>query len=178
MLGLNLVDILFLATIILLVFNGLRNGFVFSLINLLSLPLAFAVAWLFGPQLTQALAANNLQATPLISYIALFFGTVLIVHILATVFRGVIKKIPLIGLGDTALGGVIGFVEAWLLWVVLLLVLNHFLQNVNNLPGNIASSQFNGWQDFYNQAVTNSLFAKVNGFIIHTVPVSRSLPNP
>lgn len=169
--GLNLVDLLFIVTIVLLVFNGLRNGFVFSLVNLISLPLAFGVAWLFGSSLTALLAANNLPATPVIAYLALFFGTVLVVHILATVFRGVIKKIPLIGLGDTLLGGVVGFAEAWLLWVVVLLVLGHFLQDVNSLPGGIAPAQLGSWQDFYNQAVTNSLFAKVNSFVIHTVPV-------
>ena len=50
MLGpLSIVDILFLATIILLVFNGLRNGFVFSLVNLLSLPVAAVVSLTFGP---------------------------------------------------------------------------------------------------------------------------------
>lgn len=177
MLGpLSLVDVLFVVTIVLLVFNGLRNGFVFSLVNLLSLPIAFVVAWMFGPQLTSALSANNLPSTPIIAYLILFFGTVLIIHILATTFRGVIKSIPLVGLGDTLLGALVGFVEAWLLWVVVLLVLHNFLENVGNLPGGIATSQFSSWQEFYNTAVTNSLFAKVNSFIITTVPIK--LPNP
>lgn len=171
MLGLPLVDLLFIVTIGLLVFNGLRNGFVFSLVNLVSLPLALVVAWLFGSKLTQLLAANNFNATPVIAYLVLFFGTVLIVHILATVFRGVIKTIPLVGLGDTLLGGVVGFAEAWLLWVVLLLVLGNFLQDVHSLPFGIADAQVSSWQTFYNTAVTDSLFAKVNGFLIHTVPV-------
>lgn len=171
-LGISLVDLLFIITVGLLVFNGLRNGFVFSLVNLLSLPLAFAVAYFFGPNLTALLAANNLPSTPVIAYLALFFGTVLVVHVVATLVRGVLKKIPLVGLGDTLLGGVVGFVEAWLLWVVLLLVLGNILQNVHNFPGGILDSQFSSWQTFYNQAVTGSLFAKVNGFIIHTVPIS------
>jgi uncharacterized membrane protein required for colicin V production len=177
MLGsLSLVDLLFIITIVLLVFNGLRNGFVFSLVNLLSLPIAFVVAWMFGPQLTSALSANNLPSTPIIAYLILFFGTVLVIHILATTFRGVIKGIPLIGFGDTLLGAVVGFVEAWLLWVVILLVLHNFLQNVSNLPGGIATAQFSSWQEFYNTAVTGSLFARVNSFIITTVPIS--LPTP
>lgn len=173
MLGpLSLVDLLFLVTIILLVFNGLRNGFVFSLINLLSLPIAFAVAWLFGPKLTDLLAANNLNATPIISYIVLFFGTVLIIHILATAIRGTVKRIPLVGLGDTALGGLVGFVEAWLLWVALLFILQKFLQDVNQVQSlGINTSLFANWQQFYNDAVSNSLFARVNSFIISTVPL-------
>jgi uncharacterized membrane protein required for colicin V production len=175
-LGISLVDLLFIVTVGLLVFNGLRNGFIFSLVNLISLPLAFAVAYFFGANVTALLAANNLPSTPVIAYLALFFGTVLIVHVVATIVRGVIKKIPLVGLGDTLLGGVVGFVEAWLLWVILLLVLGNILQNVHNFPGGVLDSQFSSWQNFYNQAVTGSLFAKVNGFIIHTVPVSSFKP--
>ncbi len=50
----DLVDILFIVTIVLLVFNGLRNGAVFSLFNLLSLPAGFIVAKLYGPQFCAA----------------------------------------------------------------------------------------------------------------------------
>lgn len=177
MLGsLSLVDVLFLVTIILLVFNGLRNGFVFSLLSLLSLPIAFVIAWLFGPKLTNLLAANNLNATPLISYVVLFFGSVLIIHILATVLRGTVKRVPLVGFANTLLGGVVGFVEAWLLWVILLLVLGHFLQDVSQVQSiGVNPSLFQSWQQFYNDAISNSLFAKVNGFIISTVPL---IPRP
>ncbi len=176
MLGsLSIVDLLFVVTVVLLVFNGFRNGAVFSLVNLLSLPIAFVVAYEFGPQLSNTLAANNLPATPLISYIVLFFGTVLIIHILATVLRGTLRSIPLlggvVGLGDTLLGGVVGFVEAWLLWVALLWVLAHFLQDTSQVQKlGISTSQFSGWQDFYNTAVSNSLFAKVNSFIVPLIP--------
>jgi uncharacterized membrane protein required for colicin V production len=172
MFGISLVDLLFIVTTGLLIFNGLRNGFIFSLVNLISLPLALGVAWLFGSNLTALLAANNLPSTPVIAYLALFFGTVLIVHIVATVFRGVIKKIPLVGVGDTLLGGVVGFVESWLLWVILLLVLGNILQDVHNFPGGVLDAQFGSWQAFYNDAIAGSLFAKVNSFIIHTVPSS------
>ncbi|HEY1354036.1 MAG TPA: CvpA family protein [Ktedonobacteraceae bacterium] len=173
MLGsLSLVDLLFVVTIVLLVFNGLRNGLVFSLLNLLSLPIAFVVAWLFGPQLTNVLAANNFNATPLVSYVVLFFGTVFIVHILATALRGTVKYIPLVGLANTLLGGVVGFIEAWLLWVVLLLILGHFLQDVNQVRTlNINVNLFQSWQQFYNDAISNSLFARVNNFIIGTIPL-------
>ncbi len=172
MLGsLSVVDLLFVITVVLLVFNGLRNGFLFSLVSVLSLPIAFVVAYEFGPQLSNTLASNNLPSTPLISYIVLFFGSVLIIHILATVIRATLRKVPLVGgivgLGDTLLGGVVGFVEAWLLWVALLWVLAHFLQDTSQMQQlGINTSQFNSWQDFYNTAVTNSLFARVNSFIV------------
>lgn len=166
----SLVDILFLVTVALLAFNGFSNGAITSLVHLLSIPVGLAVAYFFGPRFIVILAANGLAATPLIAYIVLFGGTVLALHIIGTVVRGVIQKVPLVGFGDRLLGAVIGFVEAWLLWVVVLLLLHNVLQDIHNLPGFINTSQFNSWQQFYNQAVTNSLFAQVNSFIVAKLP--------
>ena len=180
---LGLVDILFLVTVVLLVFNGLRNGAVFSLVSLIGLPIGLGVAYYYGPQFTRMLAENGLPATPLISYILLFFGTVIIVHIIGNMIRGVVKRIPLISQGDTLLGGAIGFVEAWLLWLFLLMILGAFLGSVETtinqgthvVPGlNVQISQFQSWHDFYNQAVTNSLFARVNSFFVKALPTLPS----
>jgi uncharacterized membrane protein required for colicin V production len=85
----------------------------------------------------------------------------------------VITKVPLVGMGDRLLGTVIGFVEAWLLWVVLLLILHNFLQNIHNIPGVINTSQFNSWQQFYNDAISHSLFASVNSFIVTRIPLHQ-----
>jgi uncharacterized membrane protein required for colicin V production len=175
----SLIDIMFLVTVALLVFNGLRNGAVFSLVNLLSIPIGIAVVVLFGPQFTRLLAANGLSATPLIAYAVLFFGAVFILHIIGTSIRGVVRKIPIIGFGDSLAGGVIGFVEAWLLWLFLLMVLGSFLGSIQStvtqtshiVPGlNIQIEQLKNWHDFYNQAVTNSIFARVNGFFVKELP--------
>jgi uncharacterized membrane protein required for colicin V production len=180
------IDILFLVTVALLVFNGLRNGAVFSLINLLSIPVGIAVAVFFGPPFTRLLAANGLSATPLIAYAVLFFGAVFILHIIGTTIRGVVRKIPLIGFGDSLAGGVIGFVEAWLLWLFLLIVLGSFLGSVQNtitqtshvVPGlNIQIEQLKNWHDFYNEAVTNSIFARVNSFFVKELPNIPNLPH-
>src|SRR5438105_14046002 len=108
------IDLLFLVTIALLVFNGIRNGAVFSLVNLLSIPIALGVAYFFGKPFTLLLASNGLAVSPLIAYIIVFFGTVLILHIIGTMVRGVMRAIPLLGVGDVLLGGLIDFVEEWL----------------------------------------------------------------
>ncbi len=180
----NWIDILFLVTIVLLVFNGLRNGAIFSLVHLLAIPIAVGVAYLFGKQFTLFLASNGLTFSPLLSYLVLFFGTILVLHIIGTVLRGTVKAIPVVGLGDSLLGGVVGFVEAWLLWLVVLLVLGQFLHSVQDaihagsqvIPGlNITVQQYQAWHDTYNQTVHNSLFAKVNGFIIKELP---AVPQP
>lgn len=184
----SLIDILFLVTVALLVFNGLRNGAVFSLINLLGIPIGFAVAAYFGPQFIKLLASNGLPSTPLIAYIVLFFGTVLILHIIGTFVRGIVKRIPIVGFGDALLGGVIGFGEAWLLWLVLLIVLGNFLGGVQStvnaaqntasiIPGfHISFDQLKSWHDFYNQAVTNSLFAQINSIFNHNLSGLPQLP--
>lgn len=175
MASVNWVDILFLVTVILLVFNGFRNGFVMSLINLVSIPLGIAAALYFGPSLTSQLAGNNLPATPLISYIVLFFGVVLVLHLIATSLRRTLKHIPVIGCSDELLGGAVGFVEAWLIWLILLIILGNFLsavqQGTHIVSGvNIQIPQLQAWHDFYNQAVTNSLFAHVNSFFVKQLP--------
>lgn len=190
--SLKLIDILFLITVALLVFNGLRNGAVFSLINLLGIPFGFIVAYFYGPRFTALLAANGFPATPLISYIVLFFGTALVLHIIGTMIRGVVRAIPVVGFGDALLGGVIGFGEAWLLWLFLLIVLGNFLHGLQStislhglsptinevqiVPGaNVQFDQLKSWHDFYNDAVTHSLFAQVNGIFVKALP---ALPRP
>ncbi len=138
----------------------------------------------FGKPFTLFLAANGLSISPLISYIVLFFGSVLVLHIIGTAVRGVVRAIPIVGLGDALVGGLVGFVEAWLLWVIVLLVIGHFLQDIQGtinvgkqaIPGlNITVSQYQVWHDTYNQALNNSFFAKVNGFFIKELPAIARL---
>lgn len=119
-----MIDILFLVTIALLVFNGLRDGAVFSLIHLVTLPVAFVGAAWFGSSLTSWLAAHHLLANPLIAYVALFFGIALVLHVIGSSVRRVLHAVPFLGAGDRLIGAGLGFVEAWLLWVVLLAVLH------------------------------------------------------
>ncbi|GAC1389991.1 MAG: hypothetical protein NVS4B11_02800 [Ktedonobacteraceae bacterium] len=185
--SLSVIDILFLITVVLLVLSGFRNGFVVSLLNLISIPLALGIAYFFGPQFTALLASTGFSATPLVSFFVLFFLAVVVLHMIGNTLRNVVKGIPLIGSGDTLLGGVVGFVEAWLLWLFLLVLLGSFLNSVEGtvstvqhgaslIPGaNVHIDQLQQWHDFYNQAVTNSLFAKVNGFFVKTLP---NVPQP
>lgn len=176
----NWIDILFIATAILLVINGFRNGAVVSLINLITIPLGFVVAFVFGLAFTQFLASIGLGVTLLIAYIILFFATVFVVHLIATVIRGVLHKIPVIGFGDELVGAVIGFVEAWLLWVILLVAVGSFLAGIQDALAKVAQvgirvDQFRAWHDVYNDAVSHSLFAQVNSFIVKPLPALQAL---
>jgi uncharacterized membrane protein required for colicin V production len=192
------IDLLFIITVVLLVLNGLKNGALFSLIHLLSIPVAFVVTNMFGPHFIALLAANGLSATPIIAYGVLFLGTVLIIHIIGSIVHKFLKYVPLLGPADALLGGALGFVEAWLLWLLLLFVLGTFLHTVQsgvesgsvlfqglNLQdlhlGDLAQflPTFQQWHDFYNHAVTNSLFAKVNGFFVTKLPdLKIQTPSP
>lgn len=176
----NWIDILFLVTVVLLVINGFRNGAVVSLINLLTIPLGFAVAFLFGLAFTQFLTSVGLAVTPLIAYIILFFAAVFVVHLIATLIRGVLRKIPVIGLGDELIGAVIGFVEAWLLWIVLLVAVGSVLAGAQDALAKAAQvgikvDQFRMWHDFYNDAVMHSLFVQVSSFIVKPLPPLQAL---
>ena len=71
-----------------------------------------------------------------------------------------------------------------MLWLVLLIILGNFLHGVQTtihstvsvIPGlNITFDQFKAWHDFYNQTITNSLFARVNAFFVAQLP---ALPQP
>ncbi len=88
--------------------------------------------------------------------------------------RSVILRIPLVGFGDRLAGGFIGFIEAWLLWAVLLFVLGTFLQDIHHLPVTISTAQFSSWQNFYLTATHQSLFAQVNSFIVPHINALRS----
>lgn len=172
--SLSIVDILFVVTIILLVLHGLRVGFVFSLVNLLSLPVAAGLAWFFGPSFTNWLETHGMVVNPLVSYIILFLISIIVIHAIGGTIGRTVKGIPLISSADALGGGVVGFVEAWLLWLVFLLLLGHFLNitdqaQIQQLGFKI--STFHSWQQFYNDAISNSLFARVNGWFIQHVPL-------
>jgi hypothetical protein len=184
----SVIDILFLVTVIMLVMHGLRYGALHSLISLLTLPIAFVVANNLGPNFTLLLASNKLPATPLIAYGVLFIGTILVLHILGGFLRGVVKATLVLLPFDALLGGVIGFIEAWLIWFILLMVFGTFLYDIQNginaIP-NVDLTQFiqhykdwnvEGWYQVYNDTVTHSLFAQVNDFFARTIPVIPQLP--
>lgn len=176
----DLIDILFLVTAVLLVLSGYRNGAVFSLIMVPSVPLGFALAGAVGPRFTALLAMWWQPAAPFIAYNVLFFGTIIVFSLIATTVQRFVRKLPVaINRGDAILGGVIGFAEAWLMWVFLLTSLGTYLaglqmgiqSGIHVIPGvNIQVVQLQVWHDFYNYNVTNSLFAHVNGSFVKTLP--------
>lgn len=177
-LNISIVDILFVVTVALMVFNGIRNGAIFSLINLISIPIGWFAAYTYGPEFTAILASDNAPATPLIAMLAIFFGVVFIFHIVGTLIRGAVQKIPGVGFGDALLGGFIGLFEAWLLWLLLLIVLSGFLADAQRGALRVSPQQLRAWHDFYNAAISESLFARLNAFFVHTLPTLTQTWHP
>jgi uncharacterized membrane protein required for colicin V production len=187
--SLGIVDILFLVTVVLLILNGLKNGAVFGLISLLGLPIALAVAYFLGPRTILWLASSGLPATPLIAYAILFIGTLLVLHIAGFFLRPALKVIPGFGALDALLGGVVGFIEAWLIWLILLIVIGNFLNTLQSGTSSFAGidlTQFLGhwndwhvkdWYTLYNDAVNHSLFTQVNNFFVQIIPTVKP-PKP
>lgn len=185
----NWVDIAFVITVVLLVFNGLRNGALMSLVGLLSIPFAFVILFFFGGQFVSMLAQNRLPIAPPFAYGILFFATIFILYIIANLLRGVVKSVPLVKQGDTLLGAVIGFIGAWLIWLIVLYTVGAFLNGMGeairtgqalfqgiDLSGNTFNlGDFNAWCTAYNDTITNSLFARVNSFFLGVVPVIPDL---
>src|SRR5215813_13081997 len=89
-------------------------------------------------------------------------------NMIATLVQRFIRKLPAaVNRGDSILGGMIGFAEAWLMWVFLLTSLGTFVAGIQTgiqpgihvIPGlNIQLVQLQAWHDFYNYNVTNSIF--------------------
>jgi uncharacterized membrane protein required for colicin V production len=187
--SLGIVDILFLVTVVLLVLNGLKNGAVFGLISLLGLPIALAVAYFLGPRTILLLASSGLPANPLIAYAILFIGTLLVLHVAGLFLRPALKAIPVFGALDALLGGVVGFIEAWLIWLILLIVIGNFLNTLQSGTSSFAGidlTQFLGhwndwhvqdWYTLYNDAVNHSLFTQVNNFFGQIIPTVKP-PKP
>nr|BBH94442.1 hypothetical protein KTA_26410 [Thermogemmatispora argillosa] len=168
----NFIDLAFLATAIVLAINGFRNGLLASLINLIALPLGLGAALLFGPWLTALLASKGIEVAPLLAYGLIFLASVLIVHTVTAVVRAFVHRLPVVGLIDALLGLGVGLVEAWLLWLILLVALHGVLSAIQHLPHS-DPGQFSIWQRAYNEAMTQSLFAHVNQWLLGQAPLSQ-----
>ncbi|MBX5449138.1 CvpA family protein [Thermogemmatispora sp.] len=168
----NLIDLAFLTTVIVLALQGFHNGLLASLINLVALPLALGVALLCGPWLTALLASSGVKVAPLLAYTLVFLATVLGVHSVTTLVRAFLRRLPVLGLIDQLLGMGIGVVEAWLLWLILLMVLHSFLSTVHYWPQS-DPDQFSAWRLAYQKAIAQSFFVHVNQWLLGWTPVGQ-----
>jgi|SRR5579859_348422 len=163
-------DIVAAIVLVISIWHGWRTGLLVGIFNLLSIPLGIAAAYFLAPQLAQA---TGISLTYM--YAIVFFVVVIGVHIVGSLLRKFLRsKIWIAKETDALLGAVVGGAKAWILLVLFLVVWGGLLNSstvrtvvctqttlqthvANNLPA---------WETEYNHAVSNSLFAHINSFIV------------
>jgi membrane protein required for colicin V production len=124
----NYIDIVILCLLGLLIFNGIRKGFIISLASLVALVLGIWVAVHFSGfmsgWLIRAFHPNGTWL-PVLSFTLTFLLVVIGVMILARLLEKVVKTVGL-GLLNRIVGGIFGLVKGILIVSVLLFILVSF----------------------------------------------------
>lgn len=166
-------DILVAIVLLISIWHGWRTGFLVGIFNLLSIPLGIAAAFFFSMPLADA---TGISLTYM--YAIVFFAVVIGVHVVGSLLRKFFKsKIWIAAQTDALLGGIVGGAKAWILLVLFLVVWGGLLNSsivqsgactAQSLGGKAStlSSDVTTLGGDYNNAVKNSLFAHINGFIV------------
>lgn len=166
-------DLLVAIVLVISIWHGWRTGFLVGIFNLLSIPLGIAAAYFFAKPLADA---TNISLT--IMYAIIFFVVVIGVHIVGSMLRKFMKsKVWIAAQTDALLGAIVSGAKAWILLVLFLVVWGGLLNSsivqasactATSLGGQASSlsSDVASWGADYNNAVENSLFAHINGFIV------------
>jgi membrane protein required for colicin V production len=124
----NYLDIVLLCFLGLLVFNGVRKGFIISLATLIALILGIWVAIHFSNYISVILEKNLHPSgtwLPLLSFTLTFLLVLIIVMLIA---KGLEKLVDLVGMGffNHLAGGVFGLLKGILFASVLLFIITSF----------------------------------------------------
>ena len=126
--NMNTLDIIFLIILGTLLIRGMFRGLMREIASILGLVLGFFLANTYHAELVpyvQQFIETEGYAQAL-SYLAIFFGTMICVFIMATLFKQFLKLIML-GWFDRLGGGGLGFLKGLLLCSIILMVLTTFL---------------------------------------------------
>jgi membrane protein required for colicin V production len=121
----HILDIIIFCIIGLLVFNGIRKGFIISLASLIALGLGIYAAVHFSNYVEKILVSNLHPGgtwLPILSFALTFIIVVIIVMVIAKAME---KMISLIGMGilNRIFGGIFGFIKGVLIVSVLLFII-------------------------------------------------------
>jgi len=167
-----LLDILVGITLVLSTIHGWRVGAVASLINLLGIPIGLGVSWYWGPALTGTFARLGFPVPVLFAYALLFFGVIAVLHVIAQFLRGTIHSFFVFAFADEAIGAVVGFVKAWILWLLFLVLWGSVLALPLHTPG-LRTLDATRWKQDYNHIVATSTFAQINHVVIHPISTAQ-----
>ncbi|MCA0969870.1 CvpA family protein [Halobacillus litoralis] len=137
-----MIDLLLLFILLIGIYTGLKRGFILQLLHLVGFIVAFVVAvmyyddlspkltlWVPYPELpedaTWAVFVENLDLEQAfynaVAFSILFFGTKIILHIIASMLDFV-SELPILNSFNSLLGGVLGFIETYVIMFVILYI--------------------------------------------------------
>jgi len=160
----NPVDIVVLVVLGLAFLYGLFRGFVLQLAGIVFIVLGLILANRFGPAFGDTLHGwfENL-GNPVDRFVAfgvIFIGTVVVGHILALMFRGLLEKLKLLSY-DRFLGGILGTLKGAII-ITLLLYALLWIVNRGDEPSPLARS--------VSQSVTWPIVDKVTETVLPIIP--------
>ncbi|NEY20886.1 hypothetical protein G4D61_13080 [Bacillus ginsengihumi] len=137
----NMINIIIIILLLLGFFNGKRHGFILQAIKIVSFAVAAGVAYLFytdlAAQLTKLIPYpsmhdntyafimdnNNMETAfyRIIAFAIIFFIVRLVLRVIGSTLS-IINHIPILGLINRWAGGILGFVEVYLILFILLFI--------------------------------------------------------
>jgi len=125
----NTLDIIFLAILGVMAIRGFFRGLIREIASILGLILGFFLAnefYMQGEEVVVRLL-GSVEYASAVSYLTIFFGTIVVVFIVASLLRKLLKLV-LLAWADCLGGGMLGSIKGGLLCSVILIVLTSFLR--------------------------------------------------
>ncbi len=124
----NIIDIIFIIPVIWFAYHGFKRGLIIELASLLALILGIYAALYFSGYAAGFLI-NNMDVSPkyvpMTSFIITFIAVVVIVYFIGKILEKLVNMIAL-GFLNKLAGGFFGIVKAAVLISIVLLIINHF----------------------------------------------------
>ncbi|MEZ5198965.1 MAG: CvpA family protein [Bacteroidales bacterium] len=128
----NYIDIILIIPIIWFAYQGFRHGLIIELASLVALILGIYAAMYFshyaGNFLTNSLGIET-EYLPVISFILTFVVVVILVYVVGKILEKLINMVAL-GFLNKMAGAVFGMLKATVLLSIIILILNHFNDNL------------------------------------------------
>jgi membrane protein required for colicin V production len=113
-------------------FYGVWKGFIKQALSIVGIIVGYIVATAYYAQLSSYFKMGDPNLAKIISFIVLFLGCIIIFTVLALVINRIFK-LPVLGMINSFLGGVIGFLKGFILVAISVIALMALLSAENPL---------------------------------------------
>jgi|WetSurMetagenome_2_1015567.scaffolds.fasta_scaffold00088_37 membrane protein required for colicin V production len=128
----NTLDIIVLIIISVMTFYGVWKGFIKQALGIVGIIVGYIVATRYYTHLSAYIKLSDPNLSKILSFVILFLACVIIFSILA-VFLNKLFKLPGLGMINTFLGGVTGFLKGFILIAITVIILIALLTPANPL---------------------------------------------